>query len=129
MTRMEFLEAVASSPWYRLIGMRPRLEGDRVVVELEVGRRHHQAFGTAHGGVIAALLDSAIGLNVNVRVLPKRAVTVQLNIHYLRPVVEGKLTGVGEVLHLGKRAAVGYGEVTASGKKVAAGTATFYVVE
>ncbi len=67
MTRVEFLEVVASSPWYRLIGMRPRLEGGRVVVELEVDRRHHQAFGTAHGGVIAALLDSAVGLNASAR--------------------------------------------------------------
>ncbi len=130
---MEFLEAVASSPWYRLIGAKPKLENGKVVVELDVSKsKHHQAFGTAHGGVLASVLDSAIGLNINVKLLEfgKSAVTVQLNIHYLKPIVEGKIKGIGEVVYIGSKIAVGYGEIIDErGEKIATGTATFYILE
>ena len=125
------IELVSSSPWYRLIGMKPKVEGDRIVVELSLDRdKHLQALGLVHGGVIASVLDSAIGLNVNRELakLGKTAVTAQLNVHYLRPVREGKITGTGKILHKGSRVAVGYGEVrNEKGELVATGTATFYI--
>ncbi len=127
------LDIVASAPWYKLIGMKPKLEGDTVVVELEVKKdKHYQALGTAHGGVIASVLDSAIGLNLNRKLFNegKVAVTAQLNVHYLKPVTEGKIIGKGKIIHIGSRIAVGYGEVfNERGEKLAAATATFYIVE
>ncbi len=127
----KIIELVSSSPWYRLIGMKPKLEDGKVIVELSLDRdKHLQALGLVHGGVIASVLDSAIGLNVNRELakFKKTAVTAQLNIHYLRPVREGKITGTGKILHMGSRVAVGYGEVrNEKGELVATGTATFYI--
>ncbi len=127
----DIIELVSSAPWYRLIGMKPRVEGDKVVVELSLnGEKHLQALGLVHGGVIASVLDSAIGLNVNMELakFKKTAVTAQLNVHYLRPVKEGKIVGSGKILHMGSRVAVGYGEVrNEKGELVATGTATFYI--
>ena len=129
----ELLMAVGSAPWYRLIGMVPQVQGDRVVVEMEIDeRRHLQALGTTHGGAIASVLDSAIGLNVNREVVKmgKTAVTAQLNIHYLRPVMKGKIVGVGMPMHIGSKVTVGYGEVrNEEGELVAVGTATFYIID
>ncbi len=129
----ELLHLAAQSPWYTLIGMKPKLVGDEVHVELSVEpEKHHQALGTAHGGVIASLLDSAIGLSINRVLFPdgKAAVTVQLNIHYMKPAIKGKLTAKGRILNLGTRIAVGYGEVWSDGGElIAAAIATFYIVE
>jgi uncharacterized protein (TIGR00369 family) len=125
------LEFVGTAPWYRHIGMKPRLVGDRIVVELDVKKSvHFQALGMTHGGVIASVLDSAIGLNVNKNLFPegKAAVTAQLNINYLKPVYEGKIYGEGKVISMGSNIAVGYGEVkNENGEVVASGTATFYI--
>ncbi len=127
------LKTVGSAPWYRLIGMVPKLQGDRVVIEMEISREKHlQALGMTHGGAIASVLDSAIGLNVNREVVKmgKSAVTAQLNIHYIKPVSEGKIIGVGMPVHIGKKVCVGYGEVrNDEGELIATGTATFYIVD
>jgi len=128
---MDLIELVRSAPWYKLIGMEPHLVEDRVVVELNISRtKHFQALGVAHGGVIASVLDSVIGLNVNKELLQrgKVAVTVQLNIHYLKPALEGKIIGEGKVVHVGSKIVVGYGEVKNSrGEIIATGTATYYI--
>ncbi len=125
-------EIVSSAPWYKLVGMKARVDGEGIVVELSLDReRHFQALGLVHGGVIASVLDSAIGLNVNGELakLNKTAVTAQLNIHYVRPVRGGKIVGRGKVLHIGSRTAVGYGEIrNEKGELVATGTATFYII-
>ncbi len=128
----DVLKVVGSAPWYRLIGMEPRIEGDRIVVEMNLDEsKHFQALGMAHGGAIASVLDSVIGLNVNKEVvrLGKTAVTAHLNIHYVRPALKGKIVGTGRALHIGSKVTVGYGEVRSEkGELIATGTATFYIV-
>jgi uncharacterized protein (TIGR00369 family) len=128
----EVLKVVGSAPWYRLIGMEPRIEEDKIIVEMNLDEsKHFQALGMAHGGAIASVLDSAIGLNVNKEVvkLGKTAVTAQLNIHYVRPALKGKIVGTGRALHIGSKVTVGYGEVrNEKGELIATGTATFYIV-
>ncbi|WP_202320261.1 PaaI family thioesterase [Archaeoglobus neptunius] len=127
------LNVVGSAPWYRLTGMVPKLQGDRIIVEMRIEKNKHvQALGMAHGGAIASVLDSAIGLNVNREVVKigKTAVTAQLNIHYIRPVTEGKVVGVGMPMNIGGKVAVGYGEVrNENGDLIATGTATFYITD
>lgn len=126
------LKAVGSAPWYRLIGMQPKIDGDKIVVEMNLDEsKHYQALGMAHGGAIASVLDSAIGLNVNREVIKhgKTAVTAQLNIHYVRPALKGKIIGTGRAVHIGSKVTVGYGEVrNEDGEIIATGTATFYIV-
>ena len=101
---MDLPQLVKNAPWYKHIGMNPKLVNDRIVVELELDKnKHFQALGTAHGGVIATLLDSAIGLNINYKLfkMGKIAVTVQLNVQYIKPVNSDKIIGEGFILHIG----------------------------
>jgi uncharacterized protein (TIGR00369 family) len=126
----DFLSRVSSAPWYKLIGMRPRMVGEEVVVELDLDEgKHLQALGTAHGGVIASVLDSAIALNVNKRLVEtgRVAVTAQLNVHYLRPVSKGRLVGIGRPIYIGSKTAVGYGEARVEGEVVAMATAVLVI--
>jgi uncharacterized protein (TIGR00369 family) len=83
----------------------------------------------AHGGVIASVLDSAITLNVNKRLVrtERVAVTAQLNVHYLRPVFKGKVVGVGRPVYIGTKTAVGYGEARVEGDVIAMATAVLVI--
>ncbi len=126
----EFILRVSSSPWYKLIGMRPKVVGDEVVIELDLDEEKHlQALGVAHGGVIASILDSAIALNVNRRLIGtgKAAMTAQLNVHYLRPVSRGRVVGVGRPIQIGSKIAVGCGEARVEGNVVAVATAVLAI--
>ena len=55
--------------YYRLVGMRvKRADAEGSEFALTVSAEHLQAYGTAHGGVIAGLLDAAMGLAILGRV-------------------------------------------------------------
>ncbi|MFN3384235.1 MAG: PaaI family thioesterase [Archaeoglobaceae archaeon] len=124
-------EKVGSAPWYRLLGMKIEL-GDTIAIVLEVQEKHLQALGVAHGGVIASVLDSAIGLNINKELVAKKklAVTSQLNVHYLKPVTPGKIRATAKPLYIGSKVAVGFGELKDEKEDtLAVATATFYIRE
>ena len=95
---------------------------------MDVGPGHLRSLGIAHGGVIASLLDSVMGLAASKSAPPDHyLVTAQLNVHFLRPAREGEtLVASAEVRHGGRKLAVVQGEIRA-GKDhlVATGSATF----
>lgn len=122
-------EKVGNAPWYKLLGMKIEL-GETISIVLEVQNKHLQALGVAHGGVIASVLDSAIGLNINKELVTKKkvAVTSQLNVHYLKPVTLGKVRATAKPLYIGSKVAVGFGELKdENGDVLAVATATFYI--
>lgn len=126
----EFVKLVESAPWYRLIGMKIRREDKEISVEIQVEEKHLQALGMVHGGAIASILDSAIGLNINKELINegKLAITSQLNVHYLKPVSKGKIIARAKPLFIGSKVAVGYGELKdENGDTVAVATSTFYI--
>jgi uncharacterized protein (TIGR00369 family) len=97
-------------------------------VELVVLPQHLRSFGIVHGGVLATLLDSAMGMAASTLASSSHGVvTVQLNANFVRPAREGEtLVATGEVKHAGRRTAVTFGEIyTAAGVLVASGSATF----
>jgi uncharacterized protein (TIGR00369 family) len=115
-----------------LLGIKPvERERGRGRVELVVSAPHLRTHGIAHGGVVATLLDTVMGMSAGT-LAPEKfdVVTIQLNINYIRPAWLGEmLSAVGEVRHSGRRTAVARGEVlTAGGLLVASGTATFMFV-
>ncbi len=62
--------------------------------------------GIMHGGALASLADSASAFAVLSTLEPaEQTVTVDLTLHYLRPVTEGKLTAHARVLRAGRRVA------------------------
>ncbi|MCS7121331.1 MAG: PaaI family thioesterase [Archaeoglobaceae archaeon] len=114
------VSVVFSAPWHKLLGT--KISEDSL--ELEVEEKHLQILGFVHGGVIASLLDTAIGLAINTT-SDKIFVTSQLNVHYLKPVKSGKIVAKAKVLRIGEKSAVGYAEAYNNGELVAFATATF----
>ncbi len=103
-------------------------EVGRAVFYLEPGEMHYNPLGSVHGGVIAALLDSAAGCAVH-SVLPagEGYTTVDLSIKYLRPITatSGRITAEGKVLSRGSRTALAEARLTDSeGRLLAHATST-----
>lgn len=84
--------------------------------------------GILHGGAMASLLDTASAFAVMTLLTPDQTTaTVDLTIHYLRPVREGQLTAQARVLRAGRRLATVAIDVTA--REVLHATAlTSYVI-
>jgi uncharacterized protein (TIGR00369 family) len=80
----------------------------RVVFSLVADELHENPMGTMHGGVVATLVDSAMGCAV-ASALPAGAgyTTLELKTSYMRPIVQttGRVRGEGRVVHMGGRVA------------------------
>ncbi|MCB8817149.1 PaaI family thioesterase [Desulfosporosinus shakirovi] len=121
-----------SGNFWKHIGMTTVVGVDgKTRIQLPVNENLKQFYGNLHGGVIAALIDSAIAVAVNQQLDPgEGASTVEIKINYLRPISEGTLWGEGMVIQKGKKIVVAQGEIKDdAGKKLAIGTATFMVYQ
>ena len=117
------------APFMEVLGARGVRHAEGCVsFEMVVEDRHLRTLGIAHGGVTAALLDSALGFAAGTTA-PQghHVVTVQLNINYIRPAWKGeKLIATAEVRHAGQKTAVSRGEIrTSENILVASATGTF----
>lgn len=84
-------------------------DGGEGVAWIEVDREIHFGSRWAHGGMAATLADIASGIVIARQFEdPMRAIdgTIELKVNFLRKVVEGDMTAVARLLHLGKRIAV-----------------------
>jgi len=122
---------VASSAFHSWMGMElVGAEPGRVEISLEAADHHLNLQGLLHGGVIATLADTATGLAVRTMVpAGRRHVTVQLDVHYLRPGAPGRVTAVGTTVRVGT--SIGYAEadvLDAKGRLLARATATVAVM-
>jgi len=72
---------------YRGLGMVPRIEGDRIVADLEFAPWFQGGPGVVHGGGIAAFFDDLMGFVPVAHHTP--AVTARLEVHYRRPIPLG----------------------------------------
>lgn len=100
-------------------------------MRLDLKPHHLNPGGIIHGGVIATMLDAAIGLALrSARPLGSPHVTLNMSIQYIGMAGEGVVVARGRALHAGRRAGHGEGElVTEDGRLLAKGTATFMTVE
>lgn len=73
---------------------------------------HLNLQGLIHGGVLATLADTAMGLAVRSAMQPgRRHVTVELGVHYLRPAKPGPLEAVGRAVRVGTQVAYAEADV------------------
>ena len=134
---VEYLKAMQSGelpapPIAVLLGMWiSEVSEGRVVFAMEASEYHYNPLGTVHGGVMATLLDSAMGCAVQ-STLPAGTsyTTLELKVNYLRPVTSK--TGIvyceGKIIYVGGRIATAEGRlVDADGKLYAHGTTTCIV--
>ena len=100
----------AFAPISQLIGfqVQPGPAGE-AVVRLAVDERLHNPMGRVHGGVLAALSDAAMGIAFG-RTLDEGQdfATIDLHIHFMRPVRGELLTATARVRQRGLR--IGYVE-------------------
>jgi uncharacterized protein (TIGR00369 family) len=101
----------------------------RSVIYIDVEDVHQNGAGTLHGGVYASLIDTSMGLSV-LALVGVRTATIQMNVHFLGAVSEGRITCKSEVLHRTRRTATAEARVRdAEGNLVALGTGAFRVFE
>ena len=103
----------------------PGEEGEGRVV-LDAADEHLNPHGTVHGGVLATMLDVAMGTAVTTAG-GESPVTVSLTVTYLEPGRPGRLVASARVRKRGKRLIVVEGQVEQEGDVVADALATFSV--
>lgn len=123
----ERFDASAFNEWFGAELL--RMGDGEIEVALEVRAKHLNPGGIIHGGVIASLLDIAIGLALRTGLPVEFAhVTTQLNISYLKPCRQGRVVATGTAIHQGRR--TGYGEASLTddrGRLLARATGAFLI--
>src|SRR5260370_42161995 len=103
-----------------------------VVFVAEPSEYHYNPLGPVHGGVLATMLDSALGCAVQ-SMLPAGTsyTTIELKTNFLRPVTAktGTIYAEGKIIPVGGRIATAEGRLTdAAGKLYAHGTTTCIIM-
>ncbi len=104
-------------------------EAGRAVLRMRVASKHKQVHGVVHGGVLAAMADTAGGL-ATYMVVPRgtRLATVEMKINFLEPVEQGTVLAEARVLRKGRNFAVVDCEVhDAEGRLAAKALMTFSI--
>ncbi|MCI0406402.1 MAG: PaaI family thioesterase [candidate division Zixibacteria bacterium] len=90
-------------------------------VSIHFERRLAQMYGFMHGGVVAALADTAATYASNTLLFPERlTITAELKINYTAPVKTQKAYADATVLHSGSKTSVSEVKVFDSAKKLCA---------
>ncbi len=124
-------EAFASVPFANLLGIRfgAARRGSATLymnARPELGRME----GIMHGGAIASLIDTASAFAVLSLLTPaRRTMTVDLTIHYLRPITHGHAEAHARVLRAGRRLVSVSVDVTAGEGALVATALTTYVIQ
>ncbi len=104
-------------------------ERGKVVLRMRVAKKHLQVHGVVHGGVLAALADTAGGLATYMTV-PRgtRVATIEMKINYLEAVEGGSVTAEATVVRIGRHVAVVDCNVTDDARRlVGKALMTFFV--
>ena len=116
-------------PFAKLLGIKvDSMEPGHAVLSMEMRDDLKRNGGIAHGGVVASLIDSAMAMAI-VRLLGEneQTVTVDLTIHYLRPLTEGTARASARVVRAGKRIITVSAELFDHNEKLAATAISTYL--
>lgn len=124
----------AQAPISRLVGFQvqpPKITAEglaagHAVVSLDCSRHHHNPMGRVHGGLIAALADTAMGIAFGRTLLAGEDFsTIDMQISFIRPVTRGKIRAEATVIERGLRIGFVRCELTNTrGKRVATSSCT-----
>ncbi len=92
-------------PFAKLLGIEiDSVEPGHAVLSMRVRDDLKQNHGIAHGGSVAALIDSAMAIAIMPMLAEnERTTTVDLTIHYMRPLTEGTARASARVVRAGRR--------------------------
>jgi len=123
MTDSGFPEAIGAF-WTRREGETGRAYG--VLTE----PRHNNGRGVVHGGILASIMDHALGKTVREAVRPLRCATIQLDLHYLAPVMPGDFVEArGEIVRKTRSVVFVRGHLTVGGRQVLSASGIWKVLE
>ena len=116
-------------PFAKLLGIQlDSLEPGHSVLSMPMRDELKRNGGIAHGGAIATLIDSAMAFAiVPMLAEDERSITVDLTIHYLRPVSAGTARASARVVRAGKRVITVSAELFDSQEKLAATAISTYL--
>ena len=116
-------------PFAKLLGMEAEsVEPGHAVLTMKIRDDLKRNGSIAHGGAIAALIDSAMAFAI-VPLLSEneRTTTVDLTIHFMRPLSEGSARASARVVRAGKRVITVSAELFNSEGKLAATALSTYL--
>jgi len=101
----------------------------RARATLTADERHLNPHGSVHGGVIATLLDVAMGTAVaSTGDDGERPVTIEMKVTYLEPARPGPLVATAKVHKRGKRITIVEAELQQDGEMVSHAIGTFTTI-
>jgi uncharacterized protein (TIGR00369 family) len=112
------------------LNMTRTLTADLCTVSIPNAPHIHNNIAIPHGGILAVLLDTAMGTLANSKCpAGYGAVTANLNIHYLTVADEETLRAEARIIRQGKQTMVVEGNIIQQdGKHIATATGSFFVV-
>lgn len=135
---LDYLRAIGTGevpppPVALLLGMEiQRVDPGHAVFAMDPGEHLYNPIGSVHGGMLATLLDSALGCAVHSTLQARVAyTTVDLNVTYLRPATRdsGRLTCEAEVVHSGRKIATARAQIVdVNGRLFATATTTCLIL-
>lgn len=132
MSISERLRQVELGAYWQLLGMQIDSAGEGVAtLSLDLKAEHLQAYGVVHGGALASLVDSAIGIAVQSTLSNHEgSTTTNLQIMYARPATVGKLIAKAKLIRRGKTIIFGDCEVhNEQGDLIVHGSATYMTLD
>ncbi|HEX9375560.1 MAG TPA: PaaI family thioesterase [Actinomycetota bacterium] len=122
---------IRNSPFHQWAGMELlSVGGGQAEVAMDLAPQHFNPQGIVHGGIIAAVADTSIGLAL--RSMLRTGFThrtAQLNVHFVSKGEGTRIIGRGRSIHLGQRMGYGEADVVDSGDRLLArASATFIVL-
>ncbi len=103
--RAEIIAGFRSVPFARHLGIEIMdVRHGEATLKLRVRDELRQPYGMLHGGATASLIDTATAIAlIGTYGHEEKATTIDLNVHYLRPVVHGEIFCTAKVVRAGRR--------------------------
>ena len=121
-------EKIKEIPYPRLLGFElVDLKFGEATLKVKMRDELRQPYGVLHGGATASLIDTAMAFAC-ISCLPEgeKTTTIDLTVHYLRPVTEGEVFCTAKIVRAGKRILTVSAEVVnEQGKLVATSLSTY----
>lgn len=119
-----------SSPFWQYMGIKfDSLEGDQIRIKMPLTSNYSNVNGTTHGGIMASLLDSIMGVTARHHNFPAAVATISLTTQYIAPGIEGTtIYATARVVHSGRKIVTMEAKLESdSGKLIATGVGTFMI--
>jgi uncharacterized protein (TIGR00369 family) len=122
-------EAFRGVPFARFLGIElGEMKRGAATLHLEIRDELRRNNGFTHGGVVASLADTAAAFAILTLLEPSETTTtIDLTIHYLRPLVRGRATAEARIVRAGRRVLVISVDVLDDAKVLAATALTSFI--